>query len=163
MKNLLLSMMAVMALVAAPFSAEAQNPGQEDTSLRIPVVGTGGGSFAGTFNLQRFVVQNGAVQAVGTLTGTLTDGTGVATSIVRSVAIPVTVGQASCDILHLELGPLSLDLLGLQVDLSRIVLDIDAQSGPGNLLGNLLCSVAGLLDNPGGLARVLDQILDIIG
>jgi hypothetical protein len=39
------------------------------------------------------------------------------------------------------------------------VLDIDAESGPGNLLG----AVAGLLDNPNGLARPLARILDILG
>ena len=44
-----------------------------------------------------------------------------------------------------------------------IVLDITAESGPGNLLGNLLCAVAGLLDNPSGLARLLNQILAILG
>ena len=30
------------------------------------------------------------------------------------------------------------------------------------LLGNLLCAVAGLLDNPGGLAALLNQILAIL-
>ena len=29
-------------------------------------------------------------------------------------------------------------------------LNITAQNGPGNLLGNLLCAVAHLLDNAGG-------------
>jgi hypothetical protein len=48
---------------------------------------------------------------------------------------------------------------GLQVDLSQIVLDITAISGPGNLLGNLLCAVAELLDSPTGLVRVLNDIL----
>ena len=33
---------------------------------------------------------------------------------------------ATCDILHLVLGPLDLDLLGLQVHLNRVVLDIVA-------------------------------------
>jgi hypothetical protein len=47
--------------------------------------------------------------------------------------------------------------------LSEIVLDIAAQSGAGNLLGNLLCSVTGLLDSPGALARLLNQILGILG
>jgi hypothetical protein len=51
-----------------------------------------------------------------------------------------------CPILHLELGPLDLDLLGLVVHLDRVVLDITAVPGPGNLLGNLLCAIAGLLD-----------------
>ena len=69
------------------------------------------------------------------------------------------IAQATCAILHLDLGPLSLDVLGLQVNLSRIVLDITAQPGAGNLLGNLLCAVAGLLDNPGGLAKLLNDIL----
>lgn len=51
-----------------------------------------------------------------------------------------------CPILFLELGPLFLDLLGLEVSLSQITLDITAVTGEGNLLGNLLCAVAGLLD-----------------
>lgn len=51
-----------------------------------------------------------------------------------------------CPILHLELGPLDLNLLGLRVQLNQVVLDITAIPGPGNLLGNLLCAVAGLLD-----------------
>ena len=38
----------------------------------------------------------------------------------------------------------------------------DAQSGPGNLLGNLLCSVAGLLDNTNKLTDVLNKILKAI-
>lgn len=54
--------------------------------------------------------------------------------------------DGECPILFLELGPLFLDLLGLQVSLSQITLDITAVAGPGNLLGNLLCAVAGLLD-----------------
>jgi hypothetical protein len=45
---------------------------------------------------------------------------------------------------------------------AQIVLDITAQSGAGNLLGNLLCAVAGLLDSPGGLARLLNQILGLL-
>jgi hypothetical protein len=47
--------------------------------------------------------------------------------------------------------------------LSQVILDIVAQSGPGNLLGNLLCAVVGLLDNPGGLARLLNDLLGILG
>jgi hypothetical protein len=66
-----------------------------------------------------------------------------------------------CDILFLDLGPISLDLLGLELDLSRILLDLDADPGPGNLLGNLLCAVTGLLDGAGLLADILG-ILDRI-
>lgn len=66
--------------------------------------------------------------------------------------------QRRCQILFLDIGPIFLDLLGLQIDLSRIVLDITAVRGPGNLLGNLLCAVAGLLDSP-DLADFLNGIL----
>ena len=44
------------------------------------------------------------------------------------------------------LGPLDLDLLGLEVHLDTVVLDIVAVRAQGKLLGNLLCAVAGLLD-----------------
>jgi hypothetical protein len=47
-----------------------------------------------------------------------------------------------CDVLTLNLGPLHLELLGLVIDLSRVVLTIKADSN-GGLLGSLLCSVAG--------------------
>lgn len=156
---------AIFALVtlASPLSAPVLAK-QNAPSLSIPVAGTGGGStFAGAFDLQKFVVADGVVTAVGTLTGTLTNATGQAVSVVRSLAIPLTIGQTSCAILHLELGPLFVDLLGLQIRLNQIVLDIDAQSGAGNLLGNLLCAVAGLLDNPGGLAKLLNDLLAILG
>ena len=42
------------------------------------------------------------------------------------------------------------------------MLDITAVPGAGNLLGNLLCSVANLLNNPGALAQLLNQILAIL-
>jgi hypothetical protein len=66
----------------------------------------------------------------------------------------------TCDILNLVLGPLSLNILGLQVDLAQVVLNITAQSGAGNLLGNLLCAVAGLLD--GGLSGILLQLTGLL-
>ena len=75
------------------------------------------------------------------------------------------VSAASCDILNLVLGPLDLNLLGLEVHLKQVVLDIVAVSGAGNLLGNLLCAVAGLLDGPGPLGQIsalLNQILGIL-
>ena len=71
----------------------------------------------------------------------------------------------SCQILNLVLGPLDLNLLGLEVHLNRIVLDIEATPGPGNLLGNLLCAIAGLLDNTGvvnPIRRILNAVLAIL-
>jgi len=116
------------------------------------------------FQLTRFVVQNGRLAAVGTLTGQLVNAAGdVVGNISQVVTIPVSAlqVQGQCEILHLELGPLDLNLLGLMVHLDKVVLDITAQSGPGNLLGNLLCAVAHLLDNGNlnGLVGLLNNIL----
>jgi hypothetical protein len=61
---------------------------------------------------------------------------------------------------------LDLNLLGLTVHLDQVVLDIAAQPGAGNLLGNLLCAVANLLNgglNLNGLAALLNQILAALG
>jgi hypothetical protein len=66
--------------------------------------------------------------------------------------------MATCDILHLVLGPLDLNLLGLKVHLDKVVLDIVAQSGAGQLLGNLLCAVANLLNSGGTLSQLLTQL-----
>ena len=93
----------------------------------------------------------------------LTNAAGTPTTMISTFSTPVNIAQATCSILHLDLGPLSLNLLGLQVNLSEVVLDITAQTGAGNLLGNLLCAITGLLDSPGGLARLLNQILGILG
>jgi hypothetical protein len=53
-------------------------------------------------------------------------------------------------------------LLGLVVDLNQVVLNITAQPGPGNLLGNLLCAVAHLLDNTGSTTTAIANLLNMI-
>jgi hypothetical protein len=166
MKRLVLPILFafVTTLISPAFTAPAQAQQRAPAGITIPVTGAGDGlAFAGNLNVRRFVATDSGLAAIGILTGTLTDTAGVVTSIARTVTIPVTALQATCDILHLELGPLNLDLLGLVVNLNRVVLDIAAEAGAGNLLGNLLCAVVGLLDSPGGLARLLNQLLGILG
>jgi hypothetical protein len=149
--------------------------------LPVDVTGTtaDGGTLDGVLAIEEFDVQRVGgerqLMAVGDLTGTLTDATGTVTDVAETVALPVDMANttATCDILHLVLGPLDLNLLGLQVDLNQVVLDITAEQGPGNLLGNLLCAVAGLLDNTGnggglggilnGIAALLNRILGALG
>jgi len=141
-------------------------------ALSVPVTGTftdalgGTGTFVGSLGLQRFTVVNGVLTAIGTLTGTLTDSLGnILGTVTQSIAIPVSNISATCDILHLELGPLDLTLLGLNVHLDKVVLDITATQG-GGLLGDLLCSLADLLGGSAPLsavARLLNNILRILG
>jgi hypothetical protein len=104
----------------------------------------------------------------GLLNGTVTNAAGQVLATVTNQATSTSVvnaaGQNSCDILNLVLGPLHLDVLGLVVDLNQVHLDISAVPGAGNLLGNLLCSVAGLLDNGNGvsgLANILNHLLGL--
>jgi hypothetical protein len=73
-------------------------------------------------------------------------------------------GGHRCDILNLELEDgVHLDLLGLAIDTSGICLDVYAERGQGNLLGNLLCSLTGLLDRGGNtnIKRLLSLVGDI--
>ncbi len=82
----------------------------------------------------------------------------------HSMPVPLTMtarpataavgAAATCPILDLSLGPINLSLLGLNVDTSPICLVITAQQG-GGLLGDLLCSIANLLNQGTPLADVL--------
>ncbi|MCU7723863.1 hypothetical protein ODJ79_09070 [Actinoplanes sp. KI2] len=177
---------ATMAVAAAPAAAApARPPARAAGTLTSTVNGTfadslgGVGQVTGTFTPTRFAVQNGKEVAVGTLHSVLTDSAG---SQVGTADTPVTLPLqlpsgtstnaaaplAACNILHLVLGPLDLNLLGLAVHLNTVVLDITAIPGAGNLLGNLLCAVAGLLDGPltgpllGSLTILLNAILALL-
>jgi len=159
---------ATLSAVAAASTQDRQG------TLKSVVHGTFGaaGRVTGTFEPSRFIVKNGKVFGVGTLFAKLTrsDGT-VLGHAHRYVQIPLRSGSGSlvpsktCDILDLILGPLHLNLLGLHVDLNKVILHITAVAGAGQLLGNLLCAVAHLLDGPGHLlqiANLLNRILSIL-
>jgi hypothetical protein len=173
------------ALLIVPVAASAQSapaPVPVSSFSHVPVSGTAanGKAFTGHFNVTQFVTRHGKSYALGTLTGKL----GNRTVSRPNVAIPVSSGSATsttglskdkvaspaatCPILHLDLGPLNLNLLGLTVHLNQVVLDINAVSGPGNLLGNLLCSVANLLNQAAlptsqltALLNILQQLLNV--
>lgn len=98
------------------------------------------------------------------MVGTLSNAAGQVTNLVlNNVTATITGATGSCQILSLTLGPLHLDLLGLVIDLNQINLNITAVPGAGNLLGNLLCDVANLLNPSGGalssISGLLNQIL----
>jgi hypothetical protein len=122
-------------------------------------------TFTGTYTLNRVTTQSGALAAVGTVTGTVTNAAGTVLQTVNQVVTTPLQATGSCQILHLTLGPLDLNLLGLVVHLDQVVLDISAQSGPGNLLGNLLCGIANLLNGSAPastLATLLNRLLALL-
>ena len=180
-RSLALILGAVMlSLMPLSFSAQARDTSplagahanalvltQAPGGVTVPVAGTTskGGKFTGTFNIKQFSVVNDQIVAVGTLTGTIQTGAGnVIGTVLRTISMIVNINVATCDILHLELGPLDLNLLGLIVHLDKVVLDIDADP-TGGLLGSLLCAVANLLNTGGLLADIvglLNQILALL-
>ena len=165
MKDRFFSFVMVLALLCtftlAPFSpALAKKSG----SVSVPVTYTDAlGSFKGSYTITRFATQNGALVAVGTLTGTVTDAVGnTLGTINQALTLPVSAISATCEILHLELGPLDLTLLGLNVHLNKVVLDITATPG-GGLLGDLLCSIADLLSNNSPLSALVKLLNNVLG
>jgi len=116
-------------------------------------------------NLTNLQIVNGVLQAAGTITGTLA-GLPFTTNISNFTLGPGTPGTDTCSILHLELAPIHLSLLGLHADTSAICLDITASHT--GLLGNLLCGLTdglplgilpGLGDLSGALQNILGQVL----
>lgn len=168
--GMLLAAVCAVALVV-PVAAGAQTPtttGIPTTSFtHVPVSGMAqnGKAFTGQFDVTQFATRGGKSYAIGTLTGKI----GNRTTKKSNVAIPASVGMmtgardaATCPILHLDLGPLNLNLLGLTVHLNQVVLDITAVPGAGNLLGNLLCSVANLLNQPSLGTQEVSALLNIV-
>ena len=146
---------------------------------RSTIVGTTakGQRVTGSFTPLGFSRHNGHLRTRGVLNGVIHKGNGTTRTftVVRTLRVATMNGvkpgakpvagassKATCDILHLVLAPLDLDLLGLKVHLDKVVLDVVAQSGAGQLLGNLLCAVAGLLDNGGTLSQLLTKLGQIL-
>jgi hypothetical protein len=71
------------------------------------------------------------------------------------IPLNLTATPGTTPVLDLHIGAIHLDLLGLKVDTSPICLSISAQSGPGNLLGNLVTQVANLLNGGTSLGNIL--------
>ena len=146
------SLVALPGAIAAP---PAQAAAPTVAGVNVPINFTNAlGGFAGNYNITSFALQNGQLVAIGTLTGTLTNAAGGRRRHVTTCRsrFPCIGRQATARARSSiwSLGPLDLNLLGLVVHLNTVHLNITAVPGPGNLLGNLLCAVAGLLDNTGG-------------
>ncbi|MBV9381504.1 MAG: hypothetical protein JOY82_06350 [Streptosporangiaceae bacterium] len=163
---------------AAHISAVAASaPATPKGHITSTVTGTfrnaaGRGTFKGTFTPKKFKVVHGKLEATGILKGKLTSANGKTIgTVTRTVTTVVETHKgkaatAACNILNLTLGPLNLNLLGLVVHLNTVHLTITAVPGPGNLLGNLLCAIAGLLNGSGSLSQIsalLNQVLALLG
>jgi hypothetical protein len=167
-------MVCAVSLGAAATASAAQDPPTTPLTKKVAVTGTKG--FKGTYTIDRFTTRSGKLVAVGTLKGTMRKrgatlrvtrknvrmpaavaGTGAAAKAAQQ-PLPPLPGGPSCQILALNLGPINLNLLGLVVRTNEIQLRIDAVQGPGNLLGNLLCAITGILNPTGALGQLTGAI-----
>jgi hypothetical protein len=171
--------LSCVLLLGAVGEASAATPTHTSLAKTVKVTGatkSGKKLRQGRFTIDRFAKQNGKLYAVGTLRGIV--GNRIFSRHVRMPVTRPTIDGAqtsqlpplptgtACQILSLDLGPIKLDLLGLVVRTNEIQVRIDAVQGKGNLLGNLLCGITGLLDQNalansplGQLAAILNSLL----
>lgn len=159
-------------------TTQAKNKAPQ-TPLQLAVTGTvapGGGTFSGTFTLQRFAVRDNAPVAVGFIRGSVTGADGIPLgSVLRGpVELPVAVSggaaaapgavqqQVACDVLHLALGAVSLDVLGLQVTTAPIAIDIVASGEGTDVLGRLICTILETVGSVVDLVGLLNQLLGLV-
>jgi hypothetical protein len=167
-------------LIGGAGPAAAQTSGTPFTkSIAMTGKAKNGKKFTGTYTIDRFTRSGGKQYAVGTLKGRL-KGRRVKREDVR---IPVALERhaaagasqlpnptaGACQILDLVLQPIDLNLLGLRVATSRIEVLVESIPGAGNLVGNLLCGITGILDpqaatpaTPSQLTQVLNALLALV-
>jgi hypothetical protein len=192
MKRLRRPLLALMTLsiVLAAAAATAEQP-KKALVLPLAGMGTGGVTFNGTVAVQRFVVRDGHVFAIGAVSGNLSGPAGpIGTSIYLPVAFPVRVGNGltaraergvihpaslrgpdygvrvmlaqaeTCGVLHLDLGAVNLNLLGVMVTTTPVTIDINGDTaGP---LGNLVCEILATVNNVVGLVSLLNSLLSLV-
>jgi hypothetical protein len=181
----LVAAIACMALggTLAATAVAAPSAGSAASLFHVAAKGAAknGKKFNGTYSVQRFTVAtvNGkrAVYAVGTLTGTF-KGQHVSK---KNVMLPAKLAgadssntktstkssrqAASCTVLHLVLGPINLNLLGLNVALgggnitpgnpATQPITVNLTADPtGGLLGSLLCGLDNALGGNGILSSL---------
>jgi hypothetical protein len=169
----------VGAIGLAPHAARTQTTPTTPTIDPVPVTASknnGNKNFDGTWTIDQFIVQNGAIFAEGTLAGDVSNKHGKVTKTVeQTVMLPVSAAQPTatgrqfiaqhatpgvCDVLNLVLGPITLNLLGLNLfigalDGGPILIEITADP-TGGLLGGLLCGLAG------GIPLDLSQLIQLV-
>jgi hypothetical protein len=178
--SLLVSLMVIISMFAAPLGtlASASTTGSKLLkNVKVSGATEDGGTFTGMLTITEFAYsETEGLVTSGSLRGQVTDLNGKKTQVNESftnVASTLTesngvqaqelqAAQEGCQILFLDIGPIFLNLLGLELDIAPIVIDLTAVPGPGNLLGNLLCGVAGLLDGGGFLTGLLDNLLGLL-
>jgi hypothetical protein len=193
-KRLRLPLLALMTIAfAVPPTAGAAGEPPERRALVLPITGVAGGgvTFNGTVAVQRFVQRDGAVFAIGAVSGSLSGPAGpIGTSIDFPVAFPVHVGsgltaRAERGLIHpasrstpddgarvilaqaTTCGVLHLDLGAVNLNVLGTVVTttpvtIDINGNTAGPLGNLVCTILATLNNVVGLVKLLNSLLGLV-
>ncbi len=133
----------VLLAVAAALGIGAADASADSAVATVPVSGTSssGGIFAGTMDINGFSIQDGALVALGTISGTLTDAAGNTAASVTDAPVAATVQQqgTSCTLVSLSIGAIDIEAIVVTVHVDPIGLNV----GLTGLLGNLLCGLLG--------------------
>jgi hypothetical protein len=70
------------------------------------------------------------------------------------------IQASTCGVLHLDLGAVNLNLLGVVVTTTPVTIDINGDTG--GPLGNLVCSVLATVNNVVGLVNLLNSLLSLV-
>jgi hypothetical protein len=176
------SVLCIGLLLCGAAVADDDHGGKAKAKLYLPVGGgTADGSvtFAGTVSVQKFVQVDGKVFAVAMVSGSASSAGGPAGSVLAGpVLFPVNIEPGSpivrsaaaapqqatnCQVLHLDLGAVNLNVLGFQIATQPISIDVSGVTGGTNVLGQLLCTILETVGNVIGLVNLLNQLLGTLG
>jgi hypothetical protein len=150
MRRFALSATVVSALVVAGLVAALALPGASGAAQQT--AGAPMGKVGMRLQVSRFVKSSHGLIAKGRAVATYTSNSGTptvksvpfsahATVLHRGRALAGTTQTTTCPVLTLELDTVSLDLLGLHVDLSKVILTVTADPN-GGVLGKLFCNLS---------------------
>ncbi len=140
---------ALCAFAPVAGAADVVSAKATDAETGAPIAG----DVRVSFRVNRFVARGGALFARGAVVGTYVSPTGEVTTVTQRMTVRASVSrrmlqqqQRRCLVLRLVLGPVTLNLLGLEVRLTGpnggpIILRITGNPR-GGILGRLFCSLA---------------------
>jgi len=174
--------LAMTLLALAPFGSLTVSPAAAAPLLTLPIAGTthGNGAFSGTLAVTDVVAQGADIFVEGIVTGTVTQSNKQPLGTILNVPVrlplsgnwrqvaglspgpqPQIVLAATCGVLHLSIGAVDLNVLGVVVTTSPITFDVSGDSaGP---LGSLVCTILNLVTTVTGLLNSLTSLLGTLG
>jgi len=90
-------------------------------------------------------------------------GPGASATAPASAAAVQPQQATTCGVLHLDVGAVNLNLLGLQFATAPVTIDLSATSDGTDVLGHLICTVLETVNNVVGLVDTLNSLLGLVG